>query len=678
MSKAFWYGPAGTGKTTAALSQLSDWLDAGVDPAQILVLVPQRALGLPYQTLLSDSGHENTQAVQVVTYGGLAQRQITLYWPYVAQQTLEAWDGRDPTYLTIEATQYYMARFVEPYISQGYFDSLKVDRARIIAQIIDNLSTAAVNGFTLQDVHDRLVQSWQGHSSRLTVYAAAHEIAETFQAYCLTHSLLDFSLQIRLFREVLLSHDAYRATLHDSFRYLIVDNSEENFPVTLGLVASLLSSVHEALILYDLDAGYRLFLGATPETAYELRRACDEHPIDTQMIGVSDAMHDLQELAYKLLRTSNTPSEVMIQPAYHLMHNTFYPQMLDNVVSEVIRLIHEESVSPGQIVIMAPYLGDALRFTLLTQFDNAGIPYVSHRPSRAIRDEPVARAVLTALKLAYGYNQFPPRDDIAQMFVQLIGLDPVRSELLAQIVYRPNRDDFLGLFEDVNASMQARITFLGGEQYSALRQWIISFRDEAGNIPPDHCLSRLFDFVSQPGYGLHANLESGRIVGELVSSAYKFREVLALAAETDWREVTAEYISLVGDGVLAAVHQANWQDAHQNAVFIAPAYTFLMRNRFVDYQFWVDVGSTAWHERLEQPLTHPYVLRRDYVANRPWTDEDELRAQDEMLTRVVLGLLRRCRQRVYWAFTDLSEQGYEQRGPLLNLFNQIMNYAKIS
>ena len=36
-----------------------------------------------------------------------------------------------------------------------------------------------------------------------------------------------------------------------------------------------------------------------------------------------------------------------------------------------------------------------------------------------------------------------------------------------------------------------------------------------------------------------------------------------------------------------------------------------MMNRPVTVQFWLDVGSSGWYERLDQPLTHPQVLSRE-------------------------------------------------------------------
>ena len=104
-------------------------------------------------------------------------------------------------------------------------------------------------------------------------------------------------------------------------------------------------------------------------------------------------------------------------------------------------------------------------------------------------------------------------------------------------------------------------------------------------------------------------------------------------AEADiWDKAGREYLSLVDQRLLAALFAQNWQDDSSNAVFLAPAFTFLMRNRFVDYQFWLDAGNSSWSERLEQPLTHPYVLRRDYPADMIWTSPGRITEPVPMLS----------------------------------------------
>jgi len=89
-------------------------------------------------------------------------------------------------------------------------------------------------------------------------------------------------------------------------------------------------------------------------------------------------------------------------------------------------------------------------------------------------------------------------------------------------------------------------------------------------------------------------------------------------------------------------------------------------------QFWLDVGSRGWFERLFQPLTHPYVLSREWAEGGPWTDEQEHRFSQEAMRRLALGLVRRCRRAIYLGLTGLSEQGYEQKGPLLRVIQRVL------
>lgn len=121
---------------------------------------------------------------------------------------------------------------------------------------------------------------------------------------------------------------------------------------------------------------------------------------------------------------------------------------------------------------------------------------------------------------------------------------------------------------------------------------------------------------------------------------------------------------MVERGVLAAQYVPSWQIGEE-AVFLAPAYTFLMANRPVDIQFWINAGSQGWWRRINQPLTHPYVLSRSWPRNALWTESDEMEAQQTTLCRLVLGLLRRCRKRLYLGLSEIGERGYEElHGPL--------------
>jgi hypothetical protein len=189
-------------------------------------------------------------------------------------------------------------------------------------------------------------------------------------------------------------------------------------------------------------------------------------------------------------------------------------------------------------------------------------------------------------------------------------------------------------------------------------------------------LSALFgEIVSQPGFGFHGDLDSGATAARLIESIQKFRQGFAplpLPDGAEGQDLGLEYVDMVERGVVAAQYVSSWHLQAEEAVLLVPAYTFLMMNQPVRVQFWLDAGSTAWLERIYQPLTHPYVLSREWPQGAVWTDEDEVRVRQGALARLILGLARRCRERIYLAYSELNERGYEQQGPLLQAVHRLL------
>jgi len=162
------------------------------------------------------------------------------------------------------------------------------------------------------------------------------------------------------------------------------------------------------------------------------------------------------------------------------------------------------------------------------------------------------------------------------------------------------------------------------------------------------------------------------VSANLVDSIRNFRQVISenlVEVGIPWGK---EYIEMVHDGVIAAQYIPSWQVQEEEAVFIAPAYTFLVNNKPVDVQFWLDVGSRGWAERLNQPLTQPYVLSRNWKMKKIWTDIEEVDAGEQILYTLITGLMNRCRKSIYLGLSEYNEQGYEQRGPLLQAFHRLL------
>jgi hypothetical protein len=625
----------------------------------------------------------------MLTYGGLARRMIDLFWPIASEKTGFGHLDLPPIFLTLETAQYHMARIVCPLLDEGYFSSVVIDRNRLYSQIIDNLNKAAAVGFPFSELSDHLGSAWAGNKNQIRVFSDVQECTNRFRAYCLENNLLDFSLQLEVFWNVLWTEPIVQDHIKKSYQHLIYDNIEEDIPRAHDFIAEWFPDLASALIIYDQGGGYRQFLGADPRSALRLRDLCEDH-FDS---GSSFVMSpQIQSLAYELNLGlfSKIPPELMDPsengqgqeiPISFPAGTRFFPQMIAWVVDEISNLIHEQKTPASEIAILAPYLSDSLRFSLVNRLELQNIPTRSHRPSRSLRDEPACQALLTLAALAHPSWNLPPNVfDLAYAFMFCIEeLDLVRAQILANKVHHI-KELSLATYESIQGDIQERISFRFGSRYSTIRNWIEFYQQ--GNVQPlDHFLRRLFgEVLSQPGFGFNRNIDATRVAASLIESIRKFRLVMDQPASDGSEQILEmgnEYIRLLRDGVLAAQYLEAWNQGPEEAVWIVPAYTFVMMNQPVTFQFWLDPGSSGWSERLQQPLTHPYVLSREWIDREPgqkslWTDRDEVVANSEGLSRLVSGLLHRCKERIYLGISDLGESGFEQRGALLKAFQKVL------
>lgn len=675
--RLFLEGPAGTGKTTVGVERLLHLLQRGIPAGSIISFVPQRTLGLPYYRAIHDPKAGMGGVVDVVTVGGLARRMVELFWPLVAEEAGFGRPDQPPTFLTLETAQYYMARVVRPLLEEErYFDTVTIQRNRIYSQILDTLNKAVLVGFPYTEIGQRLKAAWIGDEAQLNVYDNVQDCVQRFRDYCVENNLLDFSLQLDVFINHLWSHERCRGYLLDRYQHLIVDNVEEFTPSDHDLLRDWLPNCQSALLIYDDLAGYRSFLGADPLTAYALKKQCDVHMTLSESFVTPANMRAFEKhLSQVMERPSNSNAHGDPRSVLEFEYKRFHPEMIDWVAKKVAHLVHKQDVPAGEIVILAPYLSDALRFALRNSLETEGILVQSHRPSRSMLEEPATRCVLTWASLAHPDWGFPGTHiDVAHALQQTIeGIDLVRAQLLAETLYRVADDGpQLLSFDQLQHEMQERVTYLFGGRYERLRIWINDYKSREPE-PLDHCISRLFgEVLSQVGYGFHRNFDAAKVVANLVESIQKFRQVTAPHPLDEDTPVGKEYFQLLQDGVIAAQYVQSWTQQADDAVLLAPAYTFLLNNRPVDYQFWLNVSSSGWGERILQPLTHAHVLSRRWKVGAPWTDKDEVETNQDAMHRLLLGLLRRCRKKVYLGLSELDEQGLDQRGALLSTMQQLL------
>ncbi len=687
-SKIFLQGQAGTGKTTAGTLWLKKLLDSGIPAHEILIVIPQRTLAQPYLECLRDETVLAHSLVTTLTLGGLARRMVDLFWPLVSREIGVAKPNLPPQFLTLETAQYYMSYIVRPLIEkEGYFESLIINRNRIYSQILDNINKAAIVGFDYTEIGDRLKASWVGDIEQFHIYDDVQSCVNRFRNFCLENNLLDFSLQVEVFIKHLWSSPLCHNYLVRSYRHLIVDNLEEDTPVCHDILREWLPDFDSALLIFDQGAGYRFFLGADIASGYSLRKECDsifqfeENLVNEPCIthlksGLEHAILSLQGGSRKGIRIPYDAIKDSIQSPEE--NPKYFPVMVHWVANQVANLI-TAGTPPGEIVVLAPFMPDVLRFYLSNQFDELGIPHQSHRPSRSLRDEPTTQTLLTLATVAFqDWEMLPKRINLAFALMQVIeGLDLVRAQLLTAYVYDARSGEFpLKTFEVVPGEIRDRVTYQVGKRYDHLRDWLESNAPQNTNRL-DFFLNHLFgEVLSQPGYGFHNNLDSGNTIANLIESIQKFRWAIGPQLPAEMFTIGREYVQMVQDGIIAAQYVHEWERQDSNSVLISPAYTFLINNQPVDYQFWLDIGSPSWYQRLNQPLTQPYVLSRNWVEGDLWDSEDELAHAHETLRRLTLGLLHRCRKKVFIGMSELDVRGFENRGLLIRLIQHVLQSAK--
>ncbi|MCX6054683.1 MAG: hypothetical protein NTZ74_07205 [Chloroflexi bacterium] len=682
-SSVFLKGQAGSGKSTAAVERMMFLIDQGIPADTILVLVPQRSLGRNFQDLSRSSSFRAGGPPGIFTFVGLSQRMISLFWPIVAKNCGISHPTKPPVFLTLETAQYHLASIMDPLIQMGYFENIAIEPHRLYSQVLDNLNKSAVVGFSPDEIAQRLKTAWIGKSTQTTIYDQAQECALLFRQFCLDRNLLDFSLQISVFSNHLWKSFLCREFLLKTYRHLIYDNAEEDYPVAHDIIKKWLPGFQTALIITDTDAGFRSFMGADPTSAQSFERECEKVMEINDSFVMTPGLKKLQSTLSKSLLEHGLrdPIPVGVMDSFSTHTFQFYPPLLDWVRDTVLEIVRTGSALQKEIAILTPFLSDSLLFSLTTRLIEVDLQVKTFRPSRGLREEPAIKAMITFSKLSYpSWSQKPSREEVRNALMLVIeDCDFVRADLLTQILFSSTTTPaFLRPFDPINRDMQQRLTFTIGERYEKLRSWL-ELNSNREIFELDLFLGRLFgEVLSQPGFRFHDNYDSASAVNRMIESSRNFRKSINLAPKDANIQIGKEYIHMVEEGVLSAQYLSD-QDARsrENSIIISPAYSYLMSHQAVKYQFWLDIGSQGWWARLDQPLTQPHVLNRNWAPNKLWTDAEEYSSNQETMSRITSGLTRQCSDHVFMCSLGINEQGNEERGALILAVQNILKRKQL-
>ncbi len=740
-AKQYLAGHPGTGKSTRLADHLVSLLNAGIRPDRILLLTPQQAQAERYRTAQSQVKRRTRGEPFISTIYTLAQQHVALFFPRIAPRAGFAQPRREPVFIDIELTQFFLSQIAAPYLAE--FEDLKLSRPRLISQILDSMNKAATSNFPLDELAERLSAAWNGPEQRGHHFRRVQDIAIAFRRHCLQHNLVDFSLSMDVFGAHLLDADFYQEFIQARYRHMLADNIEETPPVEHMFISQVLRVCDSAMLVEDDPGSYRLFLGADRRSARGLRELCDEvveMPDPRLAAGSPASPARFGAALMTAIQTNSKPSRLNADTLDRvtLMEGIrYWTNMVQQVVDRIRELV-QSGVQPKDIAVLAPIVEDVLRFELQERLRPDGIGIRTVRPSRPLFDHPIARMMAVWARLENPQWAMPAStQELARaLSMSIAGLDIVRAQLLADAANKIDAKtlpalgerqlwervglEFQPLYEHLQMWMAARVSqrAVAGEQ----NERIDSLQPAQNpalppqNVPLDLFWQHLFtDVLSQEGFRLAGDVDGAVIVDRLVHSARNFRQAFEMAgvvpepdaviaamppegfhvpvapAQNTQGDVNLAYINNLSQGLLAAQHvqehmpvvagdastlrqpqgsggdpstSSGGADGALNAVLLTPAYAYLTSDFRSRVQFWLDINATRWHDRLYQPLTHPYVLSRNWRMGQAWTDEDEMNANRDMLARVVGGLAYRCSDQIVLASSQMDVSGMEESGML--------------
>ncbi len=698
-------GAFGTGKTDLGLMRLQWVMQEVQGQGQIVsLLVPSRYTLRRLRRRLEGTIPVAHSPFRLVTFAGLMMEAVTLAWPVLAEKAGYPDPAPAPRFLNLESAQHLLAPEIMERAIHGQFEAATRRHSpgnnRLLSQLVDNLSKAAMYGYSLEEAYTRLARSippGRFQEGRLEALRTALRVSRKFRRNCLRQNLVSIDLLYTLFRLLLRDTRLTDSLLRERCQHLIAFECEELDYAGHEFLVTLVPLTESSLCLADPQGGFRYFLGAYPdglprlaevsELAFTLAdppdsgRAIMAHRLARGVSGADSPMPDPVQIGTRVEVVRASPLDECggaIQEYFDISHHDHFGDTLTWTAETVAALIQERGLPPSQVVILAPVVGNALRFALEQKLRRRGLEMFTHRPSRLLKDEPVVQALLALTCLAHPHWRLPVDPIAKRIALQLCmkDLEGWRAHSLAQVwtdAYRP--------FLSYPADLQDRIGTRFGIRFDALRSWLQDYHNEDRYETLDVFLARLYDeLLISSGFSFGQDADAARLAHQLMRSAHRFRLLLE---EIGYQEDTLEnpfllqgeigkiYVELILAGLIGSLHLPDDTPPPQ-AVVLASAYNFVLQGYRVAHQFWLDVNHQSWGHRMHQPLTHPHVLEPSWNAHRAWSDADEEQASQRKVWRLLTGLLRRTGRKVHVAVSTFGETGHDQRGPLARVLNSML------
>ncbi len=635
---------------------------------------------------------------------GFIQDEIILFWPLLVQQ-VDAVQAQFPLKLRPENEQVLATELWRQRLDDG---RLQVDgwrESRMVRRTLDFLQLASQAGIPIEEISAMLKAGMPGSLAPAALWDNVGEALTTWQTWCLRRGFLTYGIMSTLYWQHLLPMKQYQLQLLARFKGVLADDVDEYPAISAAIFSKFIEAERPCLLTYNPQGKVRLGLGADPDALLPLAARCQVAELDpptAESLGKwGDAFAQWVEdpLAIPVL-----PEEVS------LLQATSRGQMLRITAEAIALAIESDQVKPNEIAIIGPGLDAIGRYSLIEILSSRGIALESLNDQRPLVSSPMVRALLSLLALMYpGLGRLVDRDAIAEMLVvlsqsltppiphppspiphqeetleawfDLIAIDPVRAELIADNCFIPDIEN-PRLLEAETFTRWDRLGHKTVNAYNRILDWItaqqqLQARRLALNprnpLKPVLLIDRIIqDFLWRGNYLPADQLATLR---ELTETAQYFWEVEDRLNLTDKSRSKLEkpglsdvgrFIQLIQKGTVSAnPYPVNPLSPTRKGVTLSTIYQYRAQRLSHRWQFWLDAGSPLWASSAGELFGAPLFLQS--WPGRQVTLVEIEAANEANLNRTLHDLLGRAKERVLLCHSELALTGQEQMGPLLSL-----------
>lgn len=622
-------------------------------------------------------------AYVTTTPPGFIQNEVILFWPLVVE--LLDLKAQFPLKLRPENEQLLAGKLWQPRLENLPMMVEGWGQAQTVRRILDMLQLAANAGLGWETIAPRLQQGFASLVPK-DFWATAGKALGEWRSWCLERGLLTYGIATELYGQVLLPNPRYQEQLLSRFAGTVADDVDEYSAIAARLLGTFQAAGHPQSFSYSPDGQVRLGVGADPTAVLTLATACEQVSLPPPVRAAF--ANQVVEWVRDPLAVPQLPDSVSLVSA------TTRGQMLRRVADHIADQVYRRRIEPSDIAVIGPGLDAIARYSIIDILSHRGIAVSSLKDQRPLVSSAFVRALLSLLTLVYpNLGRLTSRDAIAEMLVvlsqtpetdaslpwfDLVRIDPVRAELLADHCFVPDLNQ-PHLLPATRFSRWDRLGHQAADAYEKIRTWIETQKSQQQQrypASPVMVLDRgIQDFLWRGNYLPTDQLAALR---ELMETAQYFWEVeqrLRLYAPSpEALSDVGRFIRLLLQGTVSAnPYPTRTLEQRPEGVTLATVFQYRAQRLSHRWQFWLDAGSPRWLTGRDE-LFGADVFLSDW-PQRPVTAADIETRHEARLDRILKDLICRTEERLILCHSDLALNGQEQLGPLLGLVNTAADEA---